>query len=118
MKNYGHFQVKPASAKNKGREFQKKVVQLLLETFPELAKDDITSRSMGAPGEDILLSPKARMRIPFSIECKHRASIAIYAWLEQRLGETYPPIVFAKANHKEPLVVMFAEDFLKLIKRN
>jgi len=81
---------------------------------------------MGAPGEDILLSPRARRDIPYSLECKHRASSAVYKYLEQRdnynnpnMGEerNYPSVVFLKANHKEPIVIMYAEDFLKLIKR-
>ena len=118
MKNYGHFQLKPQSAKAKGREFQKKIVQLLLDAFPDLEKDDITSRSMGSPGEDILLSPRARSRFGFSVECKHRAKIAVYDWLEQRGGSDYPSIVFAKANHKEPIAILYADAFLKLIKGN
>jgi hypothetical protein len=90
----------------------------LLELAPELTKDDIRSTSMGASGEDILLSTAARNRFPYSLECKARASIAVYAWIEQRTSGDYPPIVFAKGNHKAPLVVMYAEDFLKLIKKD
>lgn len=73
---------------------------------------------MGAGGEDILLSGAARNHIPYSIECKSRNSIAIYKWLEQRATGTYPAIVFAKANHSRPVVIMYAEDFFKLIKGN
>jgi hypothetical protein len=39
--------------------------------FPELEADDVTSRSMGCPGEDILLSPKARKLLPVCIEAKN-----------------------------------------------
>lgn len=73
---------------------------------------------MGAAGEDILLSPKARDKFPYSIECKSRAGIAVYQWLEQRDSGEYPPIVFAKENHKEPIVIIYAKDFLDLIKKN
>lgn len=71
---------------------------------------------MGAPGEDILLSPLARSKVPFSIECKSKNAIAVYPWLEQRAGDGYPPLVFARGNHKEPIVILYASDFLKLIK--
>ena len=73
---------------------------------------------MGAPGPDILLSPKARDLFAYSTECKSRRSIAVYKWLHQREEEGFRPIVFAKANREEPIVIMYAEDFLKLIKRN
>lgn len=111
--------MKPQSAKGKGRAFQKKMVSCLLGLFPELEPDDVTSRSMGAPGTDILLSPKARKLIPYDIECKHRAAIAVYDWIEQReTGGEYPPLVFAKANHKNPIVIMYLGEFMELLKKN
>lgn len=108
--------MKPASAKNKGRLFQKWVVKQLLSLFSRLENDDIRSTSMGASGEDILLSAAARRLVPYSIECKSHNSIAVYKWLEQRSGSDYPPLVFAKGNHKDPIVIMYAEEFFKLIK--
>lgn len=87
---------------------------MILSTFPSLVKDDVKSTSMGAPGEDVLLSGIARSKFGYSIECKSRRGIAVYSWLEQRAGESYPPIVFAKANHKEPIVILYAKDFMKL----
>ena len=69
---------------------------------------------MGASGEDVLLSAVAREKFRYSIECKSRHGIAVYSWLEQRADGAYPPIVFAKANHKEPIVILYAKDFLKL----
>lgn len=72
---------------------------------------------MGASGPDILFSSVARSKFPYSIECKSRQGIAVYSWLEQRTDEGYPPIVFAKGNHREPIVILYAKDFLELIKR-
>lgn len=89
----------------------------ILNTFPSLTKDDVRSTSMGAAGEDVLLSPAARERFKFSIECKARHGIAVYSWLEQRRdadNSGNPPIVFAKGNHKEPIVILYAKDFLAL----
>lgn len=108
--------MKPRSAKAKGRSFQQWVRDALLGVFSDLKSDDIRSTSMGASGEDLLLSPAARGRFPYSVECKSRRAIAVYGWLEQRDGEGYPPIVFAKANRRSPLVILYADDFLKLLK--
>lgn len=89
-----------------------------MDAFPELDEYDVTSRSMGAPGEDLLFSTRARKLFPFSAECKHHAAISAYKWLEQRQTSDFPPIVFAKANHKEPIVILYASEFLKLIKKD
>jgi len=63
--------VKTSSAKAKGRRLQQKVRDLILETFSELEEDDVRSTSMGAGGEDVQLSPLARRKFPFSVECKN-----------------------------------------------
>lgn len=111
--------MKPHSAKNKGRIFQQAVRDLLLEVFPELTKDDVRSTSMGAPGVDILLSTAAKKLFPFSVECKSRNAISVYAWLEQDNDQiSNKRIVFAKGNHKEPVIIMYAKDFLAMLKEN
>ena len=51
--------MKTQSAKAKGRNLQKWVVNKLIETF-EIHPEDIKSCSMGAGGEDVQLSPAAR----------------------------------------------------------
>jgi hypothetical protein len=61
--------MKTSSAKAKGRRLQKFVAELIQSIF-ELDEDDVVSRPMGSPGEDIMLSPHARSKIPHSIECK------------------------------------------------
>lgn len=58
------------SAKGKARIGQQEVVKILLKTFPELSEDDLRSTPMGSQGEDILMSPKARERLPWDIEVK------------------------------------------------
>ncbi len=63
--------MRTSSAKAKGRRLQQKVRDLILETFSELEEDDVRSTSMGASGEDVLLSPLARKKFPFSVECKN-----------------------------------------------
>ena len=77
----------------------------------------MTSRSMGAGGEDILLSPEARMTYPVSIECKSKAKFVGYTLMEQAV-ENCPhglePVLIVKANRKKPLAIVDAEHFLEL----
>lgn len=72
---------------------------------------------MGSSGEDLQLSPRARELIPYSIESKSRAAISVYKWLDQRKKDKHRPLVIAKANHRDPIVILYASDFLDLLKR-
>ena len=110
--------MRTSSAKAKGRNLQKWTRDTLYILFPGLASGDIRSTSMGASGEDIQLSPKAREVIPFQIETKSYATFAIYKHYEQASehGE-HEPLLIIKGNHKKPLAVMDAEKFFKLLTR-
>jgi hypothetical protein len=113
--------MRPQSAKAKGRNLQKWVVSQLLSLFPSLSKDDVSSRSMGSGGEDVLISPAARVLFPYSVECKARKSLkTIYDWLAQANANAngYAPIVVIKQNHSEPLVILGADVFFKLVKKD
>ena len=66
------------SIKAKGRLLQNMVRDKLRERFvdknglfPKLYEDDIKSQTMGMTGEDIVLTPNARLYIPYSFECKN-----------------------------------------------
>lgn len=109
--------MKPSSAKQKGRSFQQWVRDEILARFPELTINDVRSTSMGCAGVDIQFSSAALDRFPYSVECKSRNAIAVYAWLEQREGDVHRPLVFAKGNRKDPIVIMYAEDFFKLLEK-
>jgi len=109
--------ISPQSAKAKGRRLQQWVRDHLLMRHPTLEADDVRSTSMGAGGEDVLLSPAARRRVPYSIECKNLASMAFYKWMEQAKANCPPgiePLVVAKANNKKPVVIIDAEYFFLL----
>ncbi len=111
--------MKPASAKQKGRLFQQKVRDLILEAFPKLEPDDVRSTSMGAQGEDVVLSPAARLLFPYQVECKAKARAQVYTWFEQ--AKTHggsEPLVFVKQDRKQPLVIMDAAHFFLLLKRD
>lgn len=112
--------IKPQSAKAKGRKFQQWVRDAILDLNPELEPDDVRSTSMGAGGEDLQLSPAARKLLPISVECKHRAKVALYKDYKQASANSGPhePVVFLKADREKPLAVIDAIFLLNLLKRS
>lgn len=108
----------PRSAKAKGRKFQQLVRDILLE-FAEgiLEKDDIRSTSMGADGEDILLSPAARKIYPYSFECKHVEKLSIWSAIEQceANAEHHTPAVVFRKNRKEAFIAIPFNHFMGLL---
>lgn len=107
------LQLKPSSAKQKGRILQQWVAKQILQRFPELEKDDVRSTSMGAPGEDVQLSPAARKLFPFQIECKNLAKVAVYSYYVQAMTHGHrEPVVFIKQNGSKPLAIVDAEWFI------
>lgn len=108
--------MKTASAKSKGRLLQNWVRDLIRRLAPSLEDDDVQSRSMGANGEDIMLSPAARKLYPISIECKSRANYAFYKDYDQAVincPDGCEPVLVAKANHRKPVVIIDAEYYFK-----
>lgn len=80
--------MRPQSCKSKGRRLQQRVAASILEAFPQLADGDVFSTSMGAPGEDVRMSPLARSVLPLSIECKCVERLNVWAALEQARANT------------------------------
>ena len=110
--------IKPSSAKAKGRRHQQWVRDQILALFPKLEPDDVRSTSMGAGGEDVLLSPAARKLFPYSVECKSLKSISVYKFMEQaeaNCPSNAEPIAIIKADRQKPLAVIDAEHFFQLI---
>jgi len=109
--------MKPASAKNKGRNLQKKVRDVILEAFPDFTNRDVRSTSMGAAGVDVLLSEVAASRFPYSIECKSRARMALYdLWMDtvDNVAPNTNPLLVVKQNNSEPLAVVSLKHFMEL----
>ena len=102
------------SGKQKGRRLQQWVRSLLIETF-NLGEDDVQSRSMGANGEDVMLSPAARHCFPYSVECKNVERLNVWDAYQQACGNAggHEPLLIIKKNHKEPLAVVDAKHFIK-----
>jgi hypothetical protein len=108
--------MKPQSAKNKGRLLQKLVRDLILSTFPSLEPDDVKNTPMGTQGEDVMLSPAARKLIPYQIECKNKAKSQIHTYYDQaKTHGNHEPLVIVKMDRKEPLAIINAEKFFKLL---
>jgi len=109
----------PSSAKAKGRILQQLVRDKILEAFPELEPDDVKSTSMGAGGEDVTLSPAARKKFPYQIECKNKATSQLHTYYNQaKTHGKHEPIVIVKKNRAEVLVAVTLENFLNLLKNN
>ena len=109
--------MKTQSAKSKGRRLQQWVRDLLVESL-DIHPEDIESRSMGAGGEDLIMSRAARESFPYSIECKNQEKINVWAAYEQAQENSrgYTPLVVIKRNHSKPLVVIDAASFIDLHK--
>jgi hypothetical protein len=110
--------MKPRSAKAKGKRLQNWARDVILETFPELQKDDVRSTTMGDGGEDVQLSPAARKCVPFQIECKNKAHISVYSWYQQAKEHgPHEALLVIKEDDAEPLVVVDAKTFFRLLKQ-
>jgi hypothetical protein len=113
--------MKPSSAKAKGRVLQQHVSRRIVESFPELATDDVVSRPMGSGGVDLMMSPLAQKKFPISVECKNTKAEPSTAALEQATYNCYPntfPAVAWKPKGKglpDTMIMMYLDDFLKLM---
>ncbi len=110
--------MKTSSAKAKGRRLAKAVADMLLETFIGLESDDVVVTSSGATGEDLRLSPLARRKFPFSVECKNQEKINIWESIKQaesNAGAHTPLLIFSR-NHSKVFCVIQFDAFLKMFK--
>ncbi len=95
--------------RTKGAGFEREVCALLSDILGVMVKRNIGQSRDG--GDDITIGH-------FRIECKRRAKIAVYEWLEQAevaasLGET--PVVICRADGKKSLAILDAVHFAKLM---
>lgn len=112
--------MRPQSAKSKGRRLQQRVCRRLVDAFEELTEDDVRSTSMGAGGEDVLLSTRAQECIPFSFEAKCQERLNIWSAVEQAARNCPPSrtpcVVFAR-NRTDPYVALPFDAFVDLLVR-
>jgi hypothetical protein len=116
--------IKPQSAKNKGRTLQKEICRDLLEIGKEhgLEPDDVLSRSMGAAGVDVILSPAARKIFPFSIEAKNVEALNVVKVFVEHFNkyvkEPTLKLLIHRRNRTEPMVTLRWQDFLEIWRRS
>ena len=108
--------MKTSSAKAKGRKLQQWFANLLVEKL-NLDEEDIESRPMGSQGEDIILGKQSRQIFPYSVECKNQEKVNVWEAYAQASTNCkgYEPLVVIKRNRHKPLVLMDAEEFVKLL---
>ena len=108
----------PASRKAKGRRLQQAIRQDLVDRLG-IDPGDVMSTAMGQSGCDLYLSPAARARFPFGVECKAQERIALPEWWRQCTAnaeaEGLVPLLVFKRNREEPLAVLRWSDLLDLL---
>ena len=111
----------PASRKVKGRRLQQVVRQDLVDRLG-IDPGDILSTAMGQSGCDLYLSPAARARFPFGVECKAQERIALPEWWEQctrnAAAEGLTPLLVLKQSRREALAVLRWTDLLALLRHD
>jgi hypothetical protein len=91
-----------------------KILSLWLDV---LQPDDVRSTGMGQGGEDVQLSPSARAKVPYQIECKSKAKSQIHTFYTQAKDHgDHEPLVIVKMNRKETLAIVEAEHFFSLLR--
>jgi hypothetical protein len=111
----------PASRKAKGRRFQQAVRQDLVDRLG-IDPGDILSTAMGQAGCDLYLSPAARERFPFGVECKAQERIALPEWWQQctanAAAEGLAPLLVFRRNREDALAVLRWTDLLSLLRHD
>jgi len=111
--------MKQMSRKRKSAFLQNLVRDKILKSFPHLKKRDVTTASNGQSGPDILLSKVGRKLVGCNFEVKNQQKMkTIYDWYRQASKGQHKlmPVVVAKMNTREPLVILDMNDFFDLIK--
>lgn len=96
--------------RTKGAGFEREVVNILRDAGIEADRNLSQTRDGGG---DISLPD-------LLIECKRRAKISVYEWMEQAekaCGPGQQPVVVARADRKEPIAILPLSLFLGLINK-
>ena len=106
------------SRKAKARSLQKHVRDIIMGLFTKLTIDDVHSTSMGAQGEDVMLSSRAREFLPIQVECKANQRFSIYKQYKQAQQHgPYEPVLIIRGDNKKALAVVDAKYFFSLFKK-
>ena len=112
--------MRPQSAKAKGRRLQQWAAEQYKKRFPHLEGNDVRSLSMGASGDDLILSPAALQVLPYNFEMKNTEAFQLWQTLRQtearRECDRLYPCIVAKRNHIEPLSIIPFGHFAHLLR--
>ena len=103
------------NSKQKGNRFEREVAKLLNKWFGcDLHRTAQTEHYHQKADIQKKWGSKVTVADDWHFEAKHYKRISVYDWIEQaqrdcRQGKI--PIVIAKANNKEPIVIMTANDW-------
>lgn len=109
--------MKRGSAVAKGRRLSS-VVADIVRAMVEGEPGDVTVTPSGINGPDVQLSPYAKRRFPFAIECKNQEKLSIWSALKQcednakKFGGI-PMLVFGR-NRTQPYVCIPLSDLPKI----
>jgi len=110
----------PASRKAKGRRCSRRSGRTWSTTSVS-TRATSCRRRWGQSGCDLYLSPAARERFPFGVECKAQERIALPEWWQQctrnAAAEGLAPLLVLKQSRREPLAVLRWEDLLALLRQ-
>lgn len=114
--------MRTSSCKAKGRRLCAEIKAMMHKYAPLLHDDDIRVTPSGCTGEDLLLSPAARLVFPITVECKNQESLNIWSALAQAEahanGTGYIPTMFFKRNRSRLFVALDAEQFVALMSKH
>lgn len=94
--------------RRRGHDFERWVSNFLKKFFP-YSKRHLEYQIQECKGVDLDNTE------PFAIQCKRRRDIKVYNWLEEVKDKTAIPILIAKADRKEPIIVGYLDDLAHMI---
>jgi len=98
------------NSRNKGASYEREIANRFAEYLGVEVKRNLDQSRDG--GSDISLPP-------YLIECKRRARIIVYEWIEQAAkaadNKNMVPIVVCRADREDDLVILRLNDFLPLM---
>jgi hypothetical protein len=108
-----------ASRKAKGRRLQDHVKKVIMESFPALEEGDVKPAIMGESGKDIHLSPAAKRKFNFAVECKNQEKLNIWSSLkqcEENTDDGSKGLLIFKRNHSKTYACLELDDLMAILK--
>jgi hypothetical protein len=99
------------SQRDKGASFEREVAAIFTDHLGVKFKRNLAqSRGGATEGSDLIVGP-------FSVECKRRAKMSIYEWLDQAQRDAGDkiPMVIARADGRRAVLIMDLQAALPMI---